>query len=96
MPIDATFYVEVTETEIKLLTKSTGKPSTWDKTQTSGGVVKTFTPKTARVNAQATVENTPGSALPNTGGPGTKLFTILGSLMIMFAGILLVKARKTF
>ena len=43
-----------------------------------------------------TVKNTPGAALPRTGGPGTKIFTILGSLMIMFAGVLMVKARKPF
>ena len=95
LPTDATFYIGVTETGIDLLTKEDGKkPSEWDKTQTSGGVVKTFTAKTDTENAKATVENIPGAALPHTGGPGTKLFTILGSLMIMFAGILLVKVRK--
>ena len=40
------------------------------------------------------ITNTPGAALPNTGGPGTRLFTILGSIMILGAGILLWKRRR--
>ena len=36
-----------------------------------------------------TVKNTPGAALPYTGGPGTRLFTILGSILILGAGVLL-------
>ena len=94
LPIDATFYVEVTETDIKLLTKGTGKPSTWDKTQTSGGVVKTFTMKTENANAQATVENTPGTALPSTGGPGTTAIYLLGIMLAGLAGAGLVMRRK--
>ena len=40
------------------------------------------------------ITNTPGAALPNTGGPGTRLFTILGSIMILGAGILLWRRRR--
>ena len=36
-----------------------------------------------------TVTNTPGTALPRTGGPGTGLFTILGAILIAGAGMLL-------
>jgi LPXTG-motif cell wall-anchored protein len=32
--------------------------------------------------------------LPNTGGPGTRLFTILGSILMMFAGAMLVRKRR--
>lgn len=39
--------------------------------------------------------NTPGAALPNTGGPGTRLFTILGSILILGAGVLLWRRRRT-
>ena len=42
-----------------------------------------------------TVENEPGAALPNTGGPGTRLFTILGSILILGAGVLLWRRRRT-
>ena len=41
-----------------------------------------------------TVKNTPGAALPNTGGPGTRLFTILGSILILGAGLLLWRRRR--
>ena len=40
------------------------------------------------------VENEPGAALPSTGGPGTRLFTILGSILILGAGILLWRRRR--
>jgi len=40
--------------------------------------------------------NTPegGYELPSTGGPGTKLFTILGSVLILAAGVLLLRRRR--
>ena len=41
------------------------------------------------------VGNEPGVALPNTGGPGTRLFTILGSILILGAGVLLWRRRRT-
>ena len=40
------------------------------------------------------VKNTPGAALPSTGGPGTRIFTILGSLLILGAGVLLWRRRR--
>ena len=36
----------------------------------------------------------PGYELPSTGGPGTRLFTILGSILILGAGVLLWRRRK--
>ena len=39
--------------------------------------------------------NTPGAALPNTGGPGTRIFTIFGIIIIAGAGLLLWKRTKT-
>ena len=44
--------------------------------------------------AAFTVGNTPGAALPNSGGPGTRLFTILGSILILGAGVLLWRRRR--
>ena len=41
------------------------------------------------------IENTPGAALPSTGGPGTRLFTIIGSILILGAGVLLWRRRRT-
>jgi len=40
------------------------------------------------------VGNEPGAALPYTGGPGTRLFTILGSILILGAGVLLWRRRR--
>ena len=42
-----------------------------------------------------TIVNTPGAVLPNTGGPGTKLFTILGAFLIAGAGFLMWRKHIT-
>jgi LPXTG-motif cell wall-anchored protein len=41
-------------------------------------------------------ENPSGYSLPNTGGPGTKLFMILGSIMIAGAGLLLWRRKMIY
>lgn len=41
-----------------------------------------------------TVKNEPGVALPSTGGPGTRIFTILGGMLIALAGALLLQKRR--
>ena len=41
-----------------------------------------------------TVGNQPGAALPNTGGPGTWLFTVFGSFLILLSGALLWRRRR--
>ena len=46
------------------------------------------------VPASFTIPNTPGVALPSTGGPGTRLFTILGSILAAGAGLLLWRRRR--
>ncbi|MBQ1302760.1 MAG: LPXTG cell wall anchor domain-containing protein, partial [Firmicutes bacterium] len=46
-------------------------------------------------NITLIITNTPGAELPSTGGPGTHLFTIFGSILILGAGILLWRRRKT-
>ena len=40
-----------------------------------------------------TVTNNPGYELPSTGGPGTRLFTIFGSTLILGAGVFLWRTR---
>ena len=44
--------------------------------------------------ATFTVGNTPGAALPNTGGPGTNLIYLIGSILLAFAGGGLLMRRK--
>jgi LPXTG-motif cell wall-anchored protein len=39
-------------------------------------------------------ENVPGAALPHTGGSGTMLLYILGSIMVLGAGALLWRRRR--
>lgn len=41
-----------------------------------------------------TVPNQAGVALPHTGGPGTRLFTIIGNILILGAGLLLWRRRR--
>ena len=38
--------------------------------------------------------NTPGVALPSTGGPGTALYYALGAAMTLGSGLTLLKARR--
>ena len=45
--------------------------------------------------SEYTVKNTPGASLPNCGGPGTRLYTILGTILIAGAGLLLWRRRRT-
>ena len=40
------------------------------------------------------IKNEPGVALPKTGGPGTRFFTILGSILTLGAGVLLLRRRR--
>ena len=57
-----------------------------------------FVPGKQTVNdptlAFLTVKNTPGAALPNTGGPGTNLIYLLGFLMTGLAGAGLMMKRR--
>ena len=90
---DATFYIKIETTGIKLLEKEIvdGKLSFKEAQTTKVGNVTISTEDTTVL---FTVENTPGAALPNTGGPGTRLFTILGSILILGAGVLLWRRRR--
>jgi LPXTG-motif cell wall-anchored protein len=49
----------------------------------------------ASANGNAiTVKNTPGAALPNTGGPGTNLIYLLGFMLTGLAGVGLVMRKR--
>ena len=88
---DACFYIRVDADGVKLLQKDLTKdPKDWTANTTVGNVTLNVTTNTAT----AIVGNTPGIALPNTGGPGTRLFTILGSILTLGAGVLLWRRRR--
>ena len=40
------------------------------------------------------LKNNAGAALPNTGGPGTRVFTVLGSILVLLGGALLVRKYR--
>ena len=62
--------------------------------ETSNVAKITYTKANGSHSAAFIVGNEPGAALPNTGGPGTRLFTILGSILILGAGVLLWRRRR--
>ena len=82
---DGTFYVKVDSNGVKLLEKNIvdGKLSFTEATETSVGNVSINTLDTT---VTFTVENTPGASLPSTGGPGTNLLYLFGSMLVMLAG----------
>lgn len=45
-------------------------------------------------NTTIAVKNTPGTSLPNAGGPGTRLFYIFGSILTAGCAILLIARRR--
>lgn len=88
---EGTFYIKVHNGTVILLEKDTSKKvSEWtERTLTDQDKLK-FDKRTLTF----TVGNTPGTALPKTGGTGTHLFTILGGILILCAGILLVRKQQ--
>ena len=73
------FYIKVTAEGIyRISLDPEKKPSEWSTTGDDATI--TFS------NGTATVSNTPGAALPNSGGPGTGIYTLLGLLLMAAAG----------
>ena len=90
------FYIKVFSEGVQLIKKDLAvAPENWEVVETYGDVFS-FTYSASSNTASASVENTPGTALPNTGGPGTTLFTILGIMLMAFAGtgMLVMKKRR--
>ena len=86
---DPAFYIRVNESDVQLLQKDERKP-------TGEWKVMVGNARLSLENATVTVSNTTGAELPASGGPGTALFTILGVMLMAFAGtgMLVMKKRR--
>jgi len=63
-------------------------------TPTATGCTWTYTPTNNFVGNVITIENAKGSTLPSTGGIGTKLFYIIGGLLVSGSLVLLVTKKR--
>lgn len=68
-------------------------PALTSLTGTDGGSF-TMTPSTSEGSLTANVKNQKGSTLPETGGIGTTIFYVLGSILVLGAVILLATRRR--
>ena len=48
----------------------------------------------ANLEQKATVVNKPGTELPRTGGLGTVLLTLVGSILVIGVGVLIVTKKR--
>ena len=67
------------------------------RTNADNTAVLTHSAVTANSNMETIyyrITNNPGVELPSTGGPGTRIFTILGSILVLGAGVLLWRRRR--
>ena len=53
-----------------------------------------YTAATVTSDAEFIIPNEPGAVLPNTGGPGTRLFTILGIILMLGAAVMMWSRRR--
>ena len=86
------FELEVIAADIAPSIKTTW--ITGDSSLNAGSVSSSTDAETGISTYVVTVRNITGVALPSTGGPGTRLFTIFGSILAICAGVLLWRRRK--
>ena len=83
------FYIKVENGEVKLVERNeTG----W--IESRGNEKLVFTAASGSDSASVKVGNTPGVALPNTGGPGTNMLYLFGCMLTSLAGAGLVMKRR--
>ena len=101
------FYIKVQGGEITRIRKADSTVSSWPEESDNSGIIRFSPARKAQeadpehgIEAQEAsdasflVGNTPGAALPNTGGPGTSLHYLLGIMLTAFAGAGLVMRRR--
>ena len=84
----------VRKTDGTLIGNAEGKPTLTDPGWTLGGSAVTPTNGNGWTVATQEVTNKKGIILPATGGIGTVIFYVVGSLLIGAAGVLFVTKRK--
>lgn len=87
-----TFYIKVDRSGVHMIQCDLSKPASEWSEITSGGIVSSIT-KTG-MTAQATVENESGAELPHTGGIGTTIFYVLGTILVLGCGVVLASRRR--
>lgn len=84
---DASSYIKITNNGVYQIAKTDGQPP-------SGWPVADNTSVIVLRNGTITVLNQPGAALPQTGGIGTTIFYVLGSMLVLGCGIYLIARRR--
>ena len=91
---DVIFYLRVNGDGVTYVQKGSNKPSEWTAAPNNDETATVFfMEKQSGTNDTFRVGNTPGAALPSTGGPGTWYFILLGGLLAVFA-VLLLRNRR--
>ena len=81
---------ETGKLQVYLLKK--GEDNTYtDASENTDGVVRV---ENTEEKSILTFGNTPGAVLPNTGGPGTRIFMVLGGLFLGLGGLLFMKRQR--
>ena len=89
---DAATYIRVANGKAEMI-KVNAAGDGWETVSSAGNFE--FAAASETDNAKLTVSNEPGAALPNTGGSGTRFFTISGLILALGAGFLLMRRRRT-
>ena len=93
MQEDLKVYFKISNGNVIWLEPGTGAPSTWEPKSTPDDMV-TFHAATDTSNANFEIGNESGASLPNSGGIGTTIFYVLGSILVIGCGIYFVSRRR--
>ncbi|MBP3897814.1 MAG: Cna B-type domain-containing protein [Mogibacterium sp.] len=95
---DGVYYIKVENSIVSHVERTIteddlgGRHVTW--TPGTDDAKFVFTASSGENPATAKVGNEPGASLPNTGGPGTRSYMLLGSILILGSGVLLWRRRR--
>ena len=92
IPVVITIEEDTTKTppEVTVTAKEDGE----DADITNGTIQLTASQSSAQPVATGTIGNAAGTVLPSTGGIGTTLFYVIGTILVIGAGVVLVTKRR--